>query len=73
MSIETATAYLDWPKGRLYKLAARGEIPHRKHGNRLLFRRDEIDAWLDGYTEGPVPTTRRRQGPMMEREEASGS
>src|SRR5204862_70197 len=45
-------AYLDWRRPRLYKLTARGEIPHYKHEGRLLFRRDELDAWLARYVEG---------------------
>jgi excisionase family DNA binding protein len=39
LSTATAAEYLDWPKGRLYKLSARGEIPHYKHEGRLLFRK----------------------------------
>ncbi|MCA1700161.1 MAG: helix-turn-helix domain-containing protein [Actinobacteria bacterium] len=52
MSIKTAARYLDWPAQRLYKLTARGEIPHYKHEGRLLFRRDELDHWLASYAEG---------------------
>jgi excisionase family DNA binding protein len=56
MSITSAAAYLDWPKQRLYKLSASGEIPHYKHEGRLLFRRDELDAWLSTYTQGDHTT-----------------
>ena len=48
-----AAAYLAWPRERIYKVSAADRIPHRKHEGRLLFRRDELDAWLDGYREGP--------------------
>ena len=59
--------YLGWPQvsartlyrrvrlvaiWRRPKLTARGEIPHYKHEGRLLFRRDELDAWLARYAEG---------------------
>jgi excisionase family DNA binding protein len=54
MSVDKAAAHLDWPKKRLYNLVAAKEIPHRKHGNRLLFRRDELDQWLDYYYEEPT-------------------
>jgi hypothetical protein len=37
---------------RVYNLTAAGAIPHRKHADRVLFRRDELDAWLDRYREG---------------------
>ena len=49
LSIEKAAAYLDWPKQRLYKLTAQGAIPHYKHDGRLLFRRDELDNWLESH------------------------
>jgi excisionase family DNA binding protein len=52
MAIEAAARHLDWPKQRLYKLSASGAIPHYKHDGRLLFRRDELDAWLVQFAEG---------------------
>lgn len=52
MNITSAAAYLDWPKQRLYKLSASGEIPHYKHEGRLLFRRDQLDTWLSRRAEG---------------------
>jgi excisionase family DNA binding protein len=56
MSAAQAAEYLGWPAQRIYKLTAAGAIPHRKHGQRLLFDRAELDEWLDGYAHG----TRRR-------------
>jgi hypothetical protein len=53
MGIEKAAAWLDWPKQRLYKLCASGEIPHFKQEGRLLFHRGELEAWLRRYAEGP--------------------
>lgn len=32
----------------IYKLTHRREIPHRRVGGRLYFRRSELEAWLDG-------------------------
>jgi excisionase family DNA binding protein len=52
MNITSAAEYLDWPKQRVYKLSASGEIPHYKHEGRLLFRRDQLDAWLTTYAQG---------------------
>jgi len=49
MNIETAAAYLDLPKQRLYKLTAANAIPHYKQDGRLLFNRGELDAWLAGF------------------------
>jgi excisionase family DNA binding protein len=52
MAIERAAAYLDVPKQRLYRLTARGEIPHYKQEGRLLFHRAELDAWLRRFAQG---------------------
>ncbi len=53
LGVERAAAYLDWPKGRLYKLTAANAIPHYKHESRLLFHRGELDAWLRQHAHGP--------------------
>ena len=34
-------------KARLYKLTAKGEVPFRKYGNKLLFSRKELLSWAD--------------------------
>jgi excisionase family DNA binding protein len=62
MGIEKAAGYLDWPKQRLYKLSAAGEIPHYKQEGRLLFRTDELDCWLANFAEGDRSTSERRPG-----------
>ena len=55
LGVERAAAYLDWPRQRLYKLTARGAIPHYKQEGRLLFHRGELDRWLAGFAEGERP------------------
>ena len=55
MNLDTAARHLDWPKQRLYKLTAGGRIPHYKHEGRLLFHRDELDAWLQRFAAGNHP------------------
>jgi excisionase family DNA binding protein len=57
MNIDQAAEYLAWPKKRLYNLVSKQEIPHRKHGNRLLFNRTELDRWLDLHYQGPEELT----------------
>jgi excisionase family DNA binding protein len=52
MTATQAAEHLGWPVQRVYKLTAAGAIPHRKHGQRLLFDRTELDEWLDGYAHG---------------------
>jgi len=51
MNVESAAAYLDLPKQRLYRLTAAGAIPHYKQEGRLLFRREELDSWLGGFAQ----------------------
>lgn len=34
-------------RSTIYKLTHRREIPHRRVGGRLYFRRSELEAWLD--------------------------
>jgi excisionase family DNA binding protein len=53
LGVEQAARYLEWPRQRLYKLTAAGTIPHYKHEGRLLFRRDQLDAWLEPFYAGP--------------------
>jgi excisionase family DNA binding protein len=44
-----AADYLSWPRERIYK--HRHELPHYKHGNRLMFRRDELDRFVEQHRE----------------------
>ena len=34
-------------KARLYKLTAKGDVPFRKYGNKLLFSRRELLVWAE--------------------------
>lgn len=54
MSADQAADYTGIPKQSLYKLTAAKAIPHAKPGNRLLFKREDLDAWLDAHREGPA-------------------
>jgi excisionase family DNA binding protein len=53
LTADEAAKYLCFPVKRIYNLTSRGEIPHRKQDGRLLFRREELDAWLDQFYVGP--------------------
>ena len=48
IGVVEAAAHLACGKSRVYALVSAGRIPHRKDGSRVLFRRSELDAWLDG-------------------------
>jgi hypothetical protein len=49
---------MKWPstsgstETRFYEYAARGVIPHRRLGKRMIFRRGSIIAWLDTAVVG---------------------
>nr|MBA2763801.1 helix-turn-helix domain-containing protein [Thermoleophilaceae bacterium] len=47
MDVDEAAAFLACTPGRLYALKSANRIPHRKDGSRLLFRRDELHAWIE--------------------------
>jgi hypothetical protein len=57
---QAAADYLGWPLGRVQKLTAAKRIPHHRLDDeqRVSYRTDELDAWLDGYYEGPPPQVR---------------
>jgi Helix-turn-helix domain len=51
VGVDAAAAHLGCRRQRIYDLVSQrgrrgGGIPHRKDGSRLLFRLNEIDAWL---------------------------
>lgn len=60
LTAEEAAEHLRWSKHRVYKNVGPDGIPHREHGGRLLFHRDELDQWLDHYREGWRPPPRLR-------------
>ena len=45
--------YLGWSRKSVYRRVARMAMPHYKVDGTLLFRRDELDAWLEQYREEP--------------------
>jgi excisionase family DNA binding protein len=47
LDVHGAAEYLSCPRSRIYDLTSRRQLPHYKLGSRLLFRKQEIDAWLD--------------------------
>ena len=43
--------YLGWSRKSVYRRVARMEMPHYKIDGILLFKRDELDAWLEQFRE----------------------
>lgn len=46
IGVEQAAEYLSCPKSRVYRLVSRRAIPFEKDGARVLFKRTELDAWV---------------------------
>ena len=38
--------YTGLSKATVYKLTAKGTVPHAKRGKRIYFERSQVDAWL---------------------------
>jgi excisionase family DNA binding protein len=49
-----AAQYLGWSRSAVYDRVARKAMPHYKVDGMLLFRRNELDAWLEQYREDPM-------------------
>lgn len=50
MTVEEAAAYLGYAVGTLYNKVQAGEIPHKKLGRAVRFRRSELDTWVEEQT-----------------------
>jgi excisionase family DNA binding protein len=48
IGVQKAAEHLDCERHRLYDLVRRQKVRHRKDGARLLFRRSDLDSYLDG-------------------------
>ena len=47
MTAEEVAAYLGYALGTVYNKVQAGEIPHKRLGRAIRFRRSEIDAWIE--------------------------
>ena len=49
MNIEAAANYLNYKVGYVYKLTSERRIPfYKPTGRHILFRRSELDDWVNG-------------------------
>lgn len=46
ITTEEAAEHIGCNRDRIYYLVAANRIPHRKEGTRLMFRRSDLDAWI---------------------------
>ena len=54
LSVNEAANYLRVSTPTIYGWVHLRKIPFRKHGNRLAFLRDELNAWSDSHKVSPV-------------------
>lgn len=47
IGVEDAARHLACPRSRIYSLVSARRIPHCKDGSRVLFRRSELDLWVE--------------------------
>ena len=52
--IDEACKITGFSKSKIYKLTSQKEIPFKLRGNRLVFSRKELLAWLESKTIEPV-------------------
>jgi excisionase family DNA binding protein len=46
LTVAELQQHLKVSKSKIYHLTSRNEIPHYKLNGKVLFRREEIEAWL---------------------------
>ena len=54
LTIDELTSYLKVKKSAIYDMVYHKKIPYTKIGQRLRFRKDLIDAWIENYTSVPL-------------------
>ena len=59
LDIKQAASFLHLKVNTLYEKTSEKSIPHFKKGNKLLFKRDELMAWVQ---EGKVKTQEELRG-----------
>jgi len=47
LDVPGAAAYLACSTSRIYSLVSARRIPHFKDGSRTIFRRSDLDKWID--------------------------
>jgi len=47
LEMKEAASYLHMTVGSLYHKTCRNEIPHYKPGKRILFKKAELELWLE--------------------------
>jgi excisionase family DNA binding protein len=69
IGVKEACAHLACSPDRIYRLNSARRIPSHKEGNRVLFRRSELDEWAAGWPGrlGEVHSCAERDGRLRRR------
>ena len=51
MTAEEVATYLGYALGTIYNKVQAGEIPHKRLGRTIRFRRSDIDAWIEEHAQ----------------------
>jgi excisionase family DNA binding protein len=49
--VDGVSKYLKVSKSLIYKMVSRNDIPFCKIGSRIIFKKDDLDKWIDEKTE----------------------
>ena len=59
LAVSDAAAFLNRTEAAIYRLVARRQIPYRKYGRRLVFRRSELEQYLEALPGVTLEEVRR--------------
>lgn len=63
LDVKEAASLMRCSSMQVYRDCAQGAIPHIRKGNRIIFKRRDLIAWLDSLRIGPViPDVRENPG-----------
>ena len=55
LSVKQCAKMLEFNDESLRRKCRKGEVPHRKIGNRIFFIREEIESWIDSKNRAATP------------------
>jgi len=58
LDVPEAAALLNRTEAAIYRLVARRQIPHRKYGRRLIFKRSELERLIETLPGVPLGEVR---------------
>jgi excisionase family DNA binding protein len=60
LDVPEAAALLNRTEAAIYRLVARRQIPHRKYGRRLIFKRSELERLIETLPGVPFEELKER-------------